>query len=89
MTWRRNILLFSHMRTYEMHKCRARDVSLVRPRNRRDRDGSSYASSVSVRRHIIMAIKGRIANCADLNILVNAMHQVDEARHEERRRVRA
>lgn len=46
-------------------------------------------SNVSVRRHIIMAIKGRIANCADLNILVSAMHHADEARHEERRRVRA
>lgn len=53
-------------------------VSLVKSQNRCDRDGSSYASNVSVRRHIIMAIKGRIANCADLNILVSAMHHAGE-----------
>lgn len=68
-----------------MHE-RSGNLGVVKPWNRRD--GSLCASNVSVRRHIIMAIKGRIANCADLNILVSAMHH-RRRRLEERRRVRA
>lgn len=82
-------VFFFILRTCDLYDGTNVALGTARPRNRHDRDGSSYASNVSVHRHIIMAIKGRLANCADLNILVSAMHHADEARHEERRRVRA